>query len=1225
MLQVFKDLYWKWQEKDVPAQRIYQFMSYDVRKQMYTINMIKEKLEDQNDTGKCGGNDDLLGFIDLPVDTQTHIVPYVPRFIGNTQGAKLVESEQMASVKYPRFDYMPYIPKEMLDPSTTTLSGPQLELVYNAGYMHNKWKGVETPTRQSFIVADSMGVGKGRACAAIILDNFYQYLNGGNPLTGQAKSIWFSASSGLHDSIQRDFDDVLSCVSPNDLLHASRIGRYPVKALNTLKQTDKITDNCCLYCTYNMLISSSAAYHSRFQQIEAFLRDGASNKADCHPVIIFDEIHKANNASENASQMATRVMQLQHNFPNAKVLYVSATPTSQSIEKLRTFERIGLWGEGTPFGSFEEFQSSFFGNKHQDHTDLMELLAINLKLSGRLYCRMLPPNYNCDTLTLPLTESQRDIYNDVCIILQNMRRMVEIHMSSLKRQFEGNALQIYELLLSSFKATNIIPWITQSVLDGYSVVIGLQGTGESRQKKAIKIHGNQIPHNTGGCLDLLITWINKIRERDSDFGNTIPDAFYDALPSHALDILANGLVDNSINFSEITGRKSRYMEYLNAFESRGNTEFTNNLERQKFMAGENNVLILSSCQNEGISLHSTEYNKRVRRHCCLEIADNATSQFQQFGRTDRNGQWKPPEYYIVMTDVPGEYRFISDMIRKFKKMGALIRGNRNLGGPLNTSLQYDWQSKNSEKAILDMIEDSNLRITYLQDNKDITEHPKILLRSVGITKDNVSCKLFFNRLLGMSYKTQHELFCLAERKLKQCMAREWMLGKASTDIIGESVTIINRENIYEYQIDNESISSTNLTIVVDTGCKYSTVSALPGEYWKHKRNNSIIKVSESDSNIGACFSPQTYPNSKKEWIRFEKVKSLYDKIEDSSIAEKLWNIEYEQIPNTTINLLTGSLICIWKQIRVSCTSIKEAKLKQDNAIYIGIILSTDEIDTLKKELIKKPVHECKSEETWWSKKNGSQPDFSLSGRYDGCNPKKSPLNWNIRKTPLDTLLSTCYSEFKIKETNIGNILGVLHQPSETELFDIRLKCIQDKHIPLTCLPIEIRHIESMLAPFEPQPKLSISIQQEKKGDATYPIKNWRSNAGLLTVNMAQEITSRKIKIKVIKNEDISQLLNALTKRFDIADSQNSTNSNIKLKRKREEDVENSSVSKEDTSKSTEQIDNPDCQLNSDDDVSDEDVTLVFADREEDNNDNDTKISESHISDDDTNELLYLIG
>ena len=113
--------------------------------------------------------------------------------------------------------------------------------------------------------------------------------------------------------------------------------------------------------------------------------------------LLFDESHKAKNLvseegedgkptkGKKSTKMAITVQNLQRECPKARVVYCSATGAT-SLAHMAYMERLGLWGEQTPFPKFGDFQKAM-GNGQ--NVGAMELVALDMKRRGM-------PNSNPD-------------------------------------------------------------------------------------------------------------------------------------------------------------------------------------------------------------------------------------------------------------------------------------------------------------------------------------------------------------------------------------------------------------------------------------------------------------------------------------------------------------------------------------------------------------------------------------------------------------------------------------------------------------------------------------------------------------------------------------------------------------------------------------------------------------------------------------------------------------
>ena len=274
---------------------------------------------------------------------------------GRTHPAtNITESASMCSCPLPPATYplcdslgqVPIIEKGLL-------SILQLEGVLYAGQRHCRFLPGRDE-RHGFFLGDGAGVGKGRQIAGVILDNF---------MRGRRKHFWFSVTSDLRLDAERDLGD---------------IGAHGIKVINGCKGLDKgrgafgfaseVKDGV-LFSTYATLVSAvqigaklvqGKTKRQKTRRIEQLVEwAGGSKFEGC---LVFDECHKAKNYSDKGGDKGTKVgaavVELQKLLPRARVLYCSATGVTD-VEHMAYMERLGLWGLGTQFAQFSDFQSEF--------------------------------------------------------------------------------------------------------------------------------------------------------------------------------------------------------------------------------------------------------------------------------------------------------------------------------------------------------------------------------------------------------------------------------------------------------------------------------------------------------------------------------------------------------------------------------------------------------------------------------------------------------------------------------------------------------------------------------------------------------------------------------------------------------------------------------------------------------------------------------------------------
>merc|ERR1719353_2603935 len=105
--------------------------------------------------------------------------------------------------------------------------------------------------------------------------------------------------------------------------------------------------------------------------------------------------------SKGGSRTAQAVMSLQEQLPKARVVYCSATGAS-SVRNMAYMERLGLWGAGTEFASFNDFDKAIERSGYGG----MELVALDMKQRGCYLSRTLSyKDATFETIELELGEA----------------------------------------------------------------------------------------------------------------------------------------------------------------------------------------------------------------------------------------------------------------------------------------------------------------------------------------------------------------------------------------------------------------------------------------------------------------------------------------------------------------------------------------------------------------------------------------------------------------------------------------------------------------------------------------------------------------------------------------------------------------------------------------------------------------------------------------------------
>ncbi|NWZ34623.1 SBNO2 protein, partial [Brachypodius atriceps] len=391
--------------------------------------------------------------------TETY-AEYIPSKskIGKHHPDLVVETSTLSSVPPPDITYSLSLPCSVADKGS--LSALQLEAIIYACQQHEVL--LPSGQRAGFLIGDGAGVGKGRTVAGIIFENY---------LKGRKKALWFSVSNDLKYDAERDLKDI----------EASHI---PVHALNKIKYGDTATSEGVLFATYSALIGESQAggqHRTRLKQILEWCRENFEG------VIVFDECHKAKNAS--STKMGKAVLDLQNKLPRARVVYASATGASEP-KNMIYMSRLGIWGEGTPFRAFDEFLHAI----EKRGVGAMEIVAMDMKVSGMYIARQLSfTGVTFRIEEIPLDEQYKTVYDkaaklwaEALMVFQQAADCIGLESrKSLWGQFWSAHQRFFKYLCIAAKVRRLVELAQEELARGKCIVIGLQSTGEARTREVL--------------------------------------------------------------------------------------------------------------------------------------------------------------------------------------------------------------------------------------------------------------------------------------------------------------------------------------------------------------------------------------------------------------------------------------------------------------------------------------------------------------------------------------------------------------------------------------------------------------------------------------------------------------------------------------------------------------------------------------------------------------------
>uniref|UniRef100_A0A8C7AFM8 Protein strawberry notch homolog 2 n=1 Tax=Neovison vison TaxID=452646 RepID=A0A8C7AFM8_NEOVI len=698
--------------------------------------------------------------------------------IGKQHPDRVVETSTLSSVPPPDITYTLALPAS----DSGALSALQLEAITYACQQHEVL--LPSGQRAGFLIGDGAGVGKGRTVAGIILENY---------LRGRKKSLWFSVSNDLKYDAERDLRDI---DAPGIAVHA----------LSKIKYGDNTTSEGVLFATYSALIGESQAggqHRTRIRQIlewcgEAF--DG---------VIVFDECHKAKNAS--STKMGKAVLDLQNKLPQARVVYASATGASEPRNMIY-MSRLGIWGDGTPFRTFEEFLHAI----EKRGVGAMEIVAMDMKVSGMYIARQL--SFSGVTFRIeeiPLSPAFERVYNPVSLqwaealgVFQQAADWIGLESrKSLWGQFWSAHQRFFKYLCVAAKVSRLVGLAREELARDKCVVIGLQSTVALTAQRAggTVTRGRPPPRDPHGPGVL-----ERVEQLKQDLLAKVR-ALGRELPVNTLDELIDQL-GGPERVAEMTGRKGRVVSRPDgtvAFESRAeqglSIDHVNLREKERFMSGEKLVAIISEASSSGISLQADRRvrNQRRRVHMTLELPWSADRAIQQFGRTHRSNQVSAPEYVFLISELAGERRFASIVAKRLESLGALTHGDRRATESRDLS-KYNFENKYGTRAL------SCVLTTVLSQTENKVPLPQAYpggdaaffrdmkqgLLSVGIggresrsgcldVEKDCSITKFLNRILGLEVHKQNALFQYFSDTFDRLIETDKKEGKYDMGILGE--------------------------------------------------------------------------------------------------------------------------------------------------------------------------------------------------------------------------------------------------------------------------------------------------------------------------------------------------------------------------------------------------------------------------------------------------------
>jgi hypothetical protein len=572
--------------------------------------------------------------------------------------------------------------------ATGALHVAQAEFV---AYAAQRWsKRAADGTRLGILTADGTGAGKGRLIAASIVNHVLNVTGAGPTPKEARRHIWVSVNPTLFQDASRDWRAVKAAKLTGglDLLQTPHIDY----------NTRLLLEDGVLFITYAFLRSrcpkrangARPRFATRLEQILDWLTRGGAVKGDVfHGVAAFDETHLCKNlapaSGAKSSLTGLAVDALQSRLPGACVLYASATFASH-VRQLGVYTRLGLWGPGTAFETFQCFYKRLSGLGQP----AIELLACSLKLNGAMLARTV--SYaGCTFETAPAdwTAAQAALH-DACASW--WRGLFSLPFFDAEEgggatphdraYVAGAQLRFSRGLALQFKVPRVLDLVREALDADHAPVISLLCTDQAATDRAVAAKkrddddddDDEDDADAGALADTCAAALARVAAaagEDDDGVAELRARLKDiALPTvAAIDLLHDGVRALGHEMVELTGRS--HMQVLRADGARDRVKKPDNVAlQQRFASGQARCALISASAACGISLHAAPNiaNQRRRVGVLAQLSYSADVSMQLLGRVNRTSQVCSPSYKLLVG--PADARFAGTLSKRLAQLSA---------------------------------------------------------------------------------------------------------------------------------------------------------------------------------------------------------------------------------------------------------------------------------------------------------------------------------------------------------------------------------------------------------------------------------------------------------------------------------------------------------------------------------------------------------------------------
>lgn len=583
-----------------------------------------------------------------------------------------------------------------------------------------------------FLLADQMGVGKGRVLAAVARR---ECLNGRMPMFVTVKDNLFS------DFLERD----ILAINSRDLFKKPLIvnngsktvdanGNVVERSMNRpdyvrLANDGRLPDDCDLILLTYSQICRDASKHLTSRYMRAI--------AENYPVtLILDESHNGAGASNTGTNLEAIISAIGQ---RGNVIYSSGTP-------IKGAKNLSLYSKILPIGiNTEELLEAV----RSDPLSLQEALNYEIAAQGCMVSRELDNSGITKEFVQPgdlarnreVAGQMSEIFSAMSFLSGDIRSVATTMGKELKEMLktipeserEGYRMNVSSMnfpsrlhslnrqMLLALKARDVVRLAVNALEENRKPIIALQHTGESllndfvarasieegdNPEKAMTGFSSVLIDKPVNFKDLMHKYLSKIViiERTVRYGETetivadseeiqatitmiraLVEKLPDDLPLAPLDYVREKLGELGYRVGEISGRNLRSVTQPNGQvlieKVPGRTDKTRvNRVVREFNNGETHVLMLTGAGSTGLSVQaSPAVGKDVRQREMIkwEMQPDIAAERQMDGRANRTGQVSKPRLTVPLAGVKADDRLAMMFNTKNRSLTSSTVANRD--------------------------------------------------------------------------------------------------------------------------------------------------------------------------------------------------------------------------------------------------------------------------------------------------------------------------------------------------------------------------------------------------------------------------------------------------------------------------------------------------------------------------------------------------------------------